>query len=230
LMPPSPPASSQAAPPPPPEGQPVPPPPPVTPPPNSQAETNRPTEAAFAAREEPRRTRVYERPDRTERFNARYYSHGAHIGRITGSAFAIAWSIALLIFFNFFNQYIAFYEHTAANQWIVHTLVTSDFSRWLPIVNTALSVTIIGHILVIIYDKYWARSLLHIIGDILGLATVVTLLAIYPFDFSSVPGTDSVHAIDIGLTTSLIIVAVICGISAFARFISLIVHLAERRF
>ena len=35
-----------------------------------------------------------------ETFKGKYYSSGARAGRIVGSSFAIAWSIALLVFFN----------------------------------------------------------------------------------------------------------------------------------
>ena len=51
-------------------------------------------------------------------------------GRITASSFAIAWSIVLLVFFNFYSKYIAYYQYEA-NQWVRYPILTDDFNIWL---------------------------------------------------------------------------------------------------
>ena len=46
--------------------------------------------------------------------------------RITASGFAIAWSIILFIFFNFFEHHIALHHNG-----ILEPLITGEFSQWL---------------------------------------------------------------------------------------------------
>jgi uncharacterized membrane protein len=166
-------------------------------------------------------------------FRARYYSYGARAGRIVGSSLAIAWSLALIIFFNFYNQYIAYYQPVQMDgntYWYIQTLVTSDFNSWLPLLTTTLALSIIGHALLIAFDKYVLRQSVLIIMDVFGLATVVTLLSIYPFDFNVIPNTDAAWGAQIGATVTLILVAVGFGIGALARFIGLIVNLVEGKY
>ncbi len=179
------------------------------------------------------RTSYTSREERIERFRSRYYSSGARAGRIVGSAFAIAWSAALLIFFNFYNQYIAYYEQINAGgttQWQMHTLVNSDFSLWLPILTATLVLSIIAHAIMIVYDKYLLREAAHLVLDVLGAVTVVTLLSIYPFDFSSIPNGDVVTGLSVGITVTLVLFAIGFSIGALVRFIKLVVNLGEGKY
>jgi uncharacterized membrane protein len=170
---------------------------------------------------------------KADAFKARYYSMGARAGRTAASAFAIAWSAALLIFFNFYNQYIAYYEPSysgGTTHWQMHTLITSDFNAWLPILTTTLVLSIIGHAILIAYDKYALRQIVRIILDVFGVATVVTLLSLFPFDFSVIPNNGAANGVSIGLTIVLIFMAVGFGIGALVKFIQLIVHVAEGKY
>jgi hypothetical protein len=166
-------------------------------------------------------------------FRARYYSYGSQAGRIVGSSLAIAWAVALMIFFNFYHQYIAYYQAVQMDgntYWQIHNLVTSDFNSWLPLLTTALAFSIVGHAFLIAFDKYMLSQSVHILLDVLGLATVVTLLSIYPFDFSVIPNTDAAWGAQIGTTVTLILLSVGFGIGALARFIRLIVNLVEGKY
>jgi uncharacterized membrane protein len=166
-------------------------------------------------------------------FRDRYYSDRERNGRITASAFAIAWNIALLIFFNFYNRYIAWYEPVTSGgetTWQVHTLITPDFNSWLPILTAALVLGIISHAIMIAIDKYILRQALQIFLDIFSVIVVVSLLSIFPFDFSSLPGSDAAHWVTIGVTFILIVLAVGFGIGALVRFIQLIVNVAEGKY
>jgi hypothetical protein len=158
---------------------------------------------------------------------------GARTGRIVGSVVAIAWSVALLIFFNFYNQYIAYYEPyqaAGATQWHIHTLITSGFNGWLPILTLTLVLTVIGHAVLIAFDKYVLRQIIEIILNVFGIATVVTLLRIFPFDFSVLPSAAAETGTTIGVTVVFIIVAVGLGIGALVKFIQLIVNVAEGKY
>lgn len=151
-------------------------------------------------------------------------------GRITGSALAIAWSVVLLIFFNFFNEYVAYYHADATGEvvtWTRYPLFTSGINLWLPILNTTLVISIIGHIVLIIFDRYLLREFINIIINAFGLATVLTLLAVFPFDFSVLPSTTIASWAHIGVTIFLICIAVGMGIGLLVRAIRLIVNIVR---
>lgn len=171
-------------------------------------------------------------PSKASEFKAKYYSAGARAARIVGSAFAIAWSMVLLVFFNFYRQYIAYYEpaQNSTNTWNVHTLVTGDYRLWLPILTTSLVLTIIGHSLLIAMDKYLLRQIIRIILDAFGAAVVITLLVLFPFDFSVIPGPLAADGATFGVTIALIFTAMGFITSAIVKFIKLIIHLVEGRY
>jgi len=173
------------------------------------------------------------RTSRSAAFQAKYYSSGARIGRVAGSAFVIAWSIALLIFFNYFHQYIAYYQPSywgGITHWQITPLVTSDFNVWLPIVSATLILGIVGHILMIVFDKYLLRESGEIVLSVLSLVAIISLLVIFPFDFSVIPNTDAAYWIPVGLTITLILIAVGIVIGTIIRFIRLIVNVAESKY
>jgi uncharacterized membrane protein len=152
-------------------------------------------------------------------------------GRITSSSFAIAWSFALLIFFNFFNQYIAYYQLEKIDditKWVRYPILTGDFNLWLPFLTTALVLSIIGHIILIIFDKYLLRETTLIVLNLFGIAVVSALLSIFPFDFSLIPNTTVANSLPAIATIVLICIAVGLGIASLVRFIRLIVNVATR--
>ncbi len=152
-------------------------------------------------------------------------------GRITGSAFTIAWSIVLLVFFNFFNTYVAYYHSETVGgvtTWIRYPFFTEDINLWLPILTTALSLAIIGHIILIIFDRYTLREIVLIILNAFGLATVLTLLSVYPFDFSVIPNTTAADATYTGVRILLILISIGMGIGILVRSIKLIIHTVKQ--
>jgi uncharacterized membrane protein len=168
-----------------------------------------------------------------DEFKGRYYSLGAKTGRITGSALAIVCSAALIIFFNFFNRYIAYYQPVDIGniaQWQIHTLVTSDFGLWLPLLTVTLVLSIIGHALLIAFDKYLLRQVVEIFLAILGVAAIINLLVIFPFNFNVIPNADVAFWAAFGLSATLIIIAVGTAIGALVRFIQTVIHVAEGKY
>ncbi|MDD2665522.1 MAG: DUF4870 domain-containing protein [Methanocellales archaeon] len=150
--------------------------------------------------------------------------------RITASAFAIACSFVLLIFFNFFNDYVAYYHLETVRgitTWIRLPLFTSDISLWLPILNTTLVITIVSHIVLIVLDRYILREVLQIVMDAFGLATVATLLSVFPFDFNVIPNTIIADSAHFGVTIALIFISLGVGIGILVRSIKLIVNMAR---
>jgi len=151
-------------------------------------------------------------------------------GRITASAFAIAWSIALLIFFNFFNQYVAYYHSETVGgitTWIRYPFFTEDINLWLPILTATLIITIIGHIILIILDRYVLREMIHIVINAFSLWTVLTLLSVFPFDFSVIPNPAAADATYLGVKIFLIFISVAVGIAILVGVIKLIVNVVR---
>jgi uncharacterized membrane protein len=148
--------------------------------------------------------------------------------RITGYVFVLAWCVILLVAFNFFHEYIAYYTYDAAtSSWSWNSFFTSDISRWLPILNTALIVAIIGHTILIFMDNRIIRRAVHVITTGFGLAAVITLLVVYPFDFTTsvIPSSTAAAATDAGVKIALIVIAVGFGIGLLVRFIKLLVSI-----
>jgi len=154
------------------------------------------------------------------------YARTGRAGRITSSSFAIAWSLAFLIFFHYFNKYVAYYRYDSPD-WLRYTVLTDDFNAWLPIVTTTLILSIIGHIMLIAVDRYFLRETTLLILNLFGVATVVTLLIIFPFDFSVVPDSTITEVLPIIVTIVLIGIAIGLGIATLVSFIKLIVNAAR---
>ncbi len=151
-------------------------------------------------------------------------------GRITASAFAIAWSIALLIFFNFFNQYVAYYSSETVDgitTWIRYPYFTDDINLWLPVLTATLIISIIGHIILIILDRYILREMIHIVINAFSLWTILTLLTVFPFDFSVIPSTTAADATYLGVRIFLIFISIGVGITILIRVIKLIVNVVR---
>jgi uncharacterized membrane protein len=150
--------------------------------------------------------------------------------RITGYAFAVAWSIILLVAFNFFHQYIAYYTyHAASSTWTWNSFFTNDIGIWLPILNAALIISIIGHTVMIFVDNNILRRAIHVITTGFGLASVITLLVVYPFDFSTsvIPSSTAAAATDLGVRVALICIAIGFGIGLLVRIIKLLISIGR---
>lgn len=151
-------------------------------------------------------------------------------GRITVSAFFIAWSIILLVFFNFFHKYFAYYNGETIDgvvTWTRQPFFTSDINLWLPVLTTALVISIACHVVLIVFDRYILRQILRIIMDVFGLAAVVSLLTIFPFDFSVLPNSGAAAGTELGVTVVLICISAGFGIGIIVRGIKLLVNLVK---
>lgn len=155
------------------------------------------------------------------------YFKSKRAGRITGYAFAIAWSIVLLIFFNFFNEYVAYYHSETVGgivTWTRYPFFTSEISLWLPILTTTLAITILGNIVLISFDRYILHEIITIVINAFGLATVISLLSIFPLDFNVIPDTTIASAVQISVIVVLICTSIGIGIGIMVRAIKFIVN------
>jgi len=164
-------------------------------------------------------------PDTADR-----YFKGTRSGRIASSGGAIAWSVILLVFFNLFSQYLAFYQRVTTDgvtEWNIYPLLTQDFGLVLPILNVTLILSIVGHTAAIIFDKYLLREITLIVLNLLGLATVLTFLRILPFDFSVIPHSAIAEVSPTVAIVVLVVIATALGIEALVRFIRVIINVSK---
>jgi uncharacterized membrane protein len=167
--------------------------------------------------------------ERIEEFGKRTedYFTRTRAGRIAGYSATIFFNVVFLIFFSFFHRYIAWY-HAEPDGGITRLpLLTSAYFSWLPILVTALAISIAANIVLIIYDRYWLRETIHITLASIGAAVVAKLIAIFPFNFSVIPDPTAADIMPVVVTIVLIIVAVGLGIGALVRLVRLLVGVAQ---
>lgn len=158
----------------------------------------------------------------------RFDESRARNARIAGYGFAIAWSIILIIFFNFFNQYIAYYEYNAASaSWSFTPFITPGFDTWLPIFNAATIIAIIGNIILIVNDSFYFDNITNIVMHIFGIVSVATLLSLFPFDFSVIPDANLNQVLFPVLRIVFIFILVGLSIGILVRFIRIILKIAR---
>ncbi len=146
---------------------------------------------------------------------------GSHISIIFVTA-------AQLIFFAFFHEYIAWYTTEPDGSVTRLSMLTDDYFIWLPIPITASIIVIVVSIAMVIYDRYRFRKAAEIAFSIIGIAVVVSLVSIFPFDFSVIPNATAVDVVPICVTVFLILMAVFYGTTALVMFMRLRSYTAKQ--
>ncbi|MFC1846522.1 hypothetical protein ACFLYS_00475 [Chloroflexota bacterium] len=139
----------------------------------------------------------------------------------------IFYTAASIIFFTFFHKYIAWYTTAPDGSITRLSMLTDDYFIWLPIAITASILAIVAYTVMLFYDKYRFRMTVNLIGFIIGITVVVSLLSIFPFDFSVIPNATVANVVPIVLTVFLILQAVFYEFVAFATFIKLKNYIAK---
>ena len=106
-------------------------------------------------------------------------------------------------------------------------LITSEFYKWLWIHNPLLILTVIGHSVSLVFERYVLRESFLIFLALLGVASTATLLSLFPFDFSILPSADAVKWSEWGLRIALIVTIVAMSIGALIGVITLIRNVAR---
>ncbi len=142
-------------------------------------------------------------------------------GEIGSHIFMILVTVVQLIFFTSFHKYIAWYTTEPDGSVTRLSMLTDGYFTWLPIPVTASILAIIAHIIFIIYDNYRFRMTAEIILYISGIAVTVSLVSIFPFDFSVIPNAAIAGVAPTVVTVFFILLAVFYGIVALLQFIKL---------
>ena len=147
----------------------------------------------------------------------------------TGNHIAIILvTVAQLIFFTGYHKYIA-WPITGPDGSVTRlSMLTDEYFTWLPIMITGSIIVIITSIVMIVYDNYQFRTSAEIGFSIIGIVISVSLVSIYPFDFSVIPNATAADIVPMAITIILIIIAVGLGVGALVRFIKLIVSAAKQ--
>jgi hypothetical protein len=130
-------------------------------------------------------------------------------------------TVANLMFITFFHEYIAWYSIQADGSVARLSMLTDGYFTWLPIPVTASIVAIVAYTLMIIYDRYWFRTIAQMIVVIFGIVVVGSLLYIFPFDFNVIPNATAVEVAPTVVTLLLILMALIYAVSAAVLFVRL---------
>jgi uncharacterized membrane protein len=155
------------------------------------------------------------------------YFKGTRAGRVAGYSATIFFDVLFIVFFSFYHRYIAWY-HAEPDGGITRLpLLTSAYFTWLPVLVTALAISIAANIVLIVCDRYWLREVTRIILDAIGAAVVAKLIAIFPFNFSVIPNPTAADIMPMAVTIGLVIIAVGLGIGALVRLIKLLVGVAQ---
>jgi len=155
------------------------------------------------------------------------YFTGTRAGRVAGYSATIFFNIVFIMFFSFFHRYIAWYHPEPDGGVTRLPLLTGAYFTWLPVLVTALAISIAANTVLIVYDRYWLREVTRIILDAIGAVVVAKLIAIFPFNFSVIPNPTAADIMPVAVTIVLIIIAVGLGIGALVRLIKLLVGVAQ---
>jgi uncharacterized membrane protein len=148
----------------------------------------------------------------------------ARVGEIIGSIMAIVFSLAAFIFLNFFHDYVAYYSQTGG-VWVRQPLLTSAYGSWLPVLDVAIALTIIGHVILILTGQRLVRETVLVLLDVFALISLGSLLSIFPFNFYVIPDVGSAVTWAVRLGLALAVVGV--GIGVIVRLIRLVANIVR---
>ena len=135
--------------------------------------------------------------------------------------FIILVTLAQLIFFTGFHKYIAWNTTEPDGSVTRLSMLTDDYFIWLPVMTTGSILVIITSIAMIVYDNYRFRKTAEISFSIIGIIIAVSLVFIFPFDFSVIPNATAADVVPIVVTVFFILLAVFYGATALIMFIRL---------
>ena len=114
-------------------------------------------------------------------------SEGGRCGDLASDLMIILITAAQLVFFAFYHQFIAWPTRGADGSVAWLSVLTDDYSAWLPFPIAASIIVILASMVMIIWDNESFRQIAWIGFSLLGIAVTVSLVLIFPFDFSVIP-------------------------------------------
>jgi uncharacterized protein YacL len=155
-------------------------------------------------------------------------STGSRCGDITSHLFIILVTAVQLVFFAFFHEYIAWYTREPDGSTARISVLTDDYFTWLLFPTIASIIVIVASIAMIIYDNYRFQRATEIMFNIIGITVALSIVAIFPFDFSVIPNATAVDVVPKVVRAFFILLAVFYGVTALIMFVKLKRHPAEQ--
>lgn len=136
-------------------------------------------------------------------------AEGGRCGDIASDLSIILVTIVQLVFFTSFHKYIA-WPATAPDGTVTRlSMLTDGYSAWLPFVVVASILVIVASLIMIIFDNQKFRQLAWIGFSIIGIVMVLSLLTMFPFDFSVIPDATTAGLVPKALTAFLIFMGIL---------------------
>ena len=145
-------------------------------------------------------------------------SRKSRSGEIGEDVMVILVTVAQLIFFTRFHRYISWPVTGPDGADIRLSMLTDGYFTWLPFVITASILVILALIVTMIWDNRWFRQAAWVGFCLIGITVVVSLLIIFPFDFSVLPNARAVEVVPRVVTAVLILQATFYGVTALILF------------
>jgi uncharacterized membrane protein len=143
--------------------------------------------------------------------------------RAISSVAVIVWSIFLFVLFNFYADYIALYHSSTeggVTQLLRYPILTAELARVLPMLNVALGLNVLGHLIALAWNRYLLRELIEVVLHVMGLMVAVVFLRVFPFDYTGLP----IGALVTVLPT---VTVVILALAIVGNLIETILHLVR---
>ena len=143
----------------------------------------------------------------------------------------IIWSLVLIIFFNFYSSYIAYFQYEQVNNtlvWHKFTILTQDFQKLIPLITAGLIIIAAGSILLLILDKYILARVVELISSIFAIAVLGNILIIFPFDFNIIPYDKVAQLLPLILKIVIGIIILILIVQIISNFVKIVVKIAKK--
>ena len=143
----------------------------------------------------------------------------------------IVWSLVLIIFFNFYSGYIAYFQYEQSNNiliWHKFSILTENFQNIIPLITAGLIIIAAGSIMLLILDKYILTRVVELISSIFAIAVLGNVLIVFPFDFNIIPYEKVAQLLPLILKIVLGIIILILIVQIISNFVKIVVKIAKK--
>ena len=156
-------------------------------------------------------------------------SPGGRCGEVASNLAVVLVTVAQLVFLTRYHEYIAWFSTGPDGTVTRQSMLTDGYFTWLPFPITASIIVIVLSAVMLVVRSYWFGQATWILFSICGIAVTISLLVIFPFDFSAIPNANTAGVVPIAVRAFLIFMAVFYAVTAVAMTIHLRRHLAVRK-
>ena len=149
-------------------------------------------------------------------------------GGVSGHIAIILVTVAQFIFFTFFHKYIAWNVTGSDGNLTRLSMLTDDYFTWLPIMITGSIIVVLASIVMIIHGGYRFQRTIQIGFNFIGMVISVSLVSIFPFDFSVIPNATAIDVVPTIVTVFFILLAVLYGVTSVFMFIRIRKYLTRQ--